>query len=290
MKVHGERKQSQWSNFFDCWQKKQQPLSPTPSLSLSHSIPHSPPRFHQPPGAARASSDVAGVGDHGQVPDELRDGASRASSSRGCEGELGHGTEQASQLGAARERSSRDGTGEVRHSRRGRPRRDAGADELRDGAARASSSRGGEGELGHGAAGQPLARGGRGRAQRPQLKRNQSSPPSQVLEGAWMGRPLKIWKVHPLRLQRGKPMRPTVCSPQQPQPPHHRAPHHVKPRENWCLAPVEASHEKQKKRYLRRMRRRRRTRRNTSGSFQRLQEQLRHALLADLEARSGHSI
>nr|XP_051212120.1 uncharacterized protein LOC127329684 [Lolium perenne] len=165
MKVHGERKQSQWSNFFDCWQKKQQPLSPTPSLSLSHSIPHSPPRFHQPPGAARASSDVAGVGDHGQVPDELRDGASRASSSRGCEGELGHGTEQASQLGAARERSSRDGTGEVRHSRRGRPRRDAGADELRDGAARASSSRGGEGELGHGAAGQPLARGGRGRAQ-----------------------------------------------------------------------------------------------------------------------------
>ncbi|KAM0923145.1 hypothetical protein ACQ4PT_005707 [Festuca glaucescens] len=55
--------------------------------------------------------------------------------------------------------------GEVRHSRRGRPRRDAGADELRDGAARASSSRGGEGELGHGAAGQPLARGGRGRAQ-----------------------------------------------------------------------------------------------------------------------------
>ncbi|KAM0903585.1 hypothetical protein ACQ4PT_018547 [Festuca glaucescens] len=133
------------------------------------------------PGAARASSEVAGVGDHGQVPDELRDGASWASSSRGCEGELGHGTERASRPGAARERSSRGGTGEVRHSRRGRPRRDAGADELRDGAVRASSSRGGEGELGHGAAGQALARGGRGRAQ-PQLESGDKiiMPPSAL--------------------------------------------------------------------------------------------------------------
>ncbi|KAM0928308.1 hypothetical protein ACQ4PT_002405 [Festuca glaucescens] len=133
------------------------------------------------PGAARASSEVAGVGDHGQVPDELRDGASRASSSRGCEGELGHGTERASRPGAARERSSRGGTGEVRHSRRGRPRRDAGADELRDGAARSSSSRGGEGELGHGVAGQALARGGRGRAQ-PQLESGDKiiMPPSAL--------------------------------------------------------------------------------------------------------------
>jgi hypothetical protein len=120
------------------------------------------------------------VGDHGQVPDELRDGASRASSSRGCEGELGHGTERASQLGAARERSSRGGTGEVRHSRRGRPRRDAGADELRDGAARASSSRGGEGELGHGAAGQALARGGRGREQVRTVPSGEISHPAMV--------------------------------------------------------------------------------------------------------------
>nr|XP_051196717.1 uncharacterized protein LOC127310056 [Lolium perenne] len=142
--------------------KKPLSLSPTPVSPSPTQFPIPPPRFLQPPGTARASS---GVGDHGQVPDELRDGALRASSSRGCEGELGHGTERASQLGAARERSSRGGTGEVRHSRRGRPRRDAGADELRDGAARASSSRGGEGELGHGAAGQALARGGRGREQ-----------------------------------------------------------------------------------------------------------------------------
>jgi hypothetical protein len=160
-----------------CFVKKKTTLSPTPVSPSPTQFPIPPPRFLQPPGTARASS---GVGDHGQVPDELRDGASRASSSRGCEGELGHGTERASQLGAARERSSRGGTGEVRHSRRGRPRRDAGADELRDGAARASSSRGGEGELGHGAAGQALARGGRGREQVRTVPSGEISHPAMV--------------------------------------------------------------------------------------------------------------
>lgn len=73
--------------------------------------------------------------------------------------------------------------------------------------------------------------------QRLQLKKNQSSSPSLVREGAWMGSlpKIKMCWLHPL--QNDKLMRPMVCSPQQP--PHHRAVHRVRPQENLSLALVE---------------------------------------------------
>jgi hypothetical protein len=69
--------------------------------------------------------------------------------------------------------------------------------------------------------------------QRLQLK-NQSSSPSLVQEGAWMGSLPKIKMCWPHPLQSDKLMRLMVCSPQQP--PHHRAVHRVRPQENLSLA------------------------------------------------------
>ena len=84
--------------------------------------------------------------------------------------------------------------------------------------------------------------------QRLKLRRNQSSAPSLVLEGAWMGSLLKIWMRHPPRLQSDKLMQPTVFSPQQL--PHHSARCHVRPPESLSLALVEASHQKEQKRFV----------------------------------------
>ena len=83
--------------------------------------------------------------------------------------------------------------------------------------------------------------------QRLKLRRNQSSAPSLVLEGAWMGSLLKIWMRHPPRLQSDKLMHPTVLSRQEL--PHDRARGHGRPRDSLCLGLVEASHQKEQKRF-----------------------------------------